>query len=247
MRFFGNTDGVIGGAKVAAGWGLLALDTAVLGLAVIGVSHLPDGGRRAYAIGRFWALANLRALGADIHVRGLEGIDPRGPYVVMANHQSHLDTWAVVAALPMRLSYVMKQELRKIPVFGYGCERLGMIYVERGNRESARRSMARAARAVAAGTSVVFYPEGTRSRDGTLGPFKTGGFRLALEAHVPILPLSIAGTRNLFPADSWRFRAGRINVAVGAPIPTEGLGPDDRDALTERTRAAILAGLTSAR
>jgi 1-acyl-sn-glycerol-3-phosphate acyltransferase len=243
MGFFEDTSGPIGAAKVAAGWGFLALDTAALGLAVIATSALPGGERRAYAIGRFWALANLRALGADIDVRGREHVDPERPYVVMVNHQSHLDTWAIVAALPMHLSYVMKQELRKIPVFGYGCERLGMVYVQRGDRESAKRSMAEAARKVAAGRSLVFYPEGTRSRDGRLGKFKTGGFRLALEARVPILPVSIAGTRALFPPDSWRFRGGHIHVVIGEPIPTTEMGPDDLETLMSRTRAAILAGL----
>jgi 1-acyl-sn-glycerol-3-phosphate acyltransferase len=243
MGFFEDTDGLVGAAKVAAGWGILAADTAVLGLAVIAVSALPGGMRPAYEIGRFWALANLRTLGAELHIRGRERLDPGRPYVVMVNHQSHLDTGAVVAALPMHLAYVMKQELRKIPIFGYGCERMGMVYVERGNRESARRSMAEAARRVAGGRSVVFYPEGTRSRDGRLQEFKSGGFRLAIEAQVPILPVSIAGTRELFPPDSWRFRAGRIDVTIGEPIPTTGLGPGDLAELMARTRAAILAGM----
>jgi len=243
MGFFDHTGGWIGGARSAAGWGIVALDTAALGVAVIATSVLPDGSRRSYAIGRFWSDANLRILGADLRVHGLDRFDPGRPFVVMANHQSHLDTWAVLAAFPMRLSYVMKQELRRIPVFGYGCERLGMVYVERGNRESAGRSMAEAARKIATGTSVVFYPEGTRSRDGRLGKFKTGGFRLAVEAGVPILPVSIAGTRALLPADSWRFQAGRIDLTIGEPIPTAGLTPNDLDDLIERTRAAILAGM----
>ncbi|NMC68738.1 MAG: 1-acyl-sn-glycerol-3-phosphate acyltransferase [Myxococcales bacterium] len=243
MGLFDDTDGLIGGAKVAAGWGILALDTTALGVAAIALSALPGGSERAYAVGRFWSLLNLRILGAELRVHGRERLVPGRPYVVMANHQSHLDTWAVIAALPMRLSYVMKQELRSIPIFGYGCERLGMVYVERGNRESARRSMAEAARKVAAGTSVVFYPEGTRSRDGRLGTFKTGGFRLALEAGVPILPLSIAGTRALFPADDWRFRAGRIDVTIGEPIPCAGRPAADLERLVAQTRAAILAAL----
>lgn len=243
MGFFDDTDGVVGGAKVVAGWGILALDTAVAGLAVIGASAMPDGQRAGYAIGRFWSVTNLRILGADLRIHGRERVEGGRSYVVMSNHQSHLDTWAIIAALPMRLSYVMKQELRRIPIFGYGCERMGMVYVERGNRESARRSMAEAARKVAAGTSVVFYPEGTRSRDGRLGRFKTGGFRLAIDAGVPILPVSIAGTRDLFPADSWRFRAGRIDVTIGDPISTAGLRAEDLDALMERTRDAIGAGL----
>ncbi|MBI5502840.1 MAG: 1-acyl-sn-glycerol-3-phosphate acyltransferase [Deltaproteobacteria bacterium] len=243
MGFFDDTDGLVGAAKVAAGWGILAFDTAALGLAVIAVSALPGGMRPAYEIGRFWAMANLWTLGADLHILGREHVVPGQAYVLMVNHQSHLDTGAVVAALPMHLAYVMKQELRKIPIFGYGCERMGMVYVERGNRESARRSMAEAARRVAAGRSVVFYPEGTRSRDGRLGEFKTGGFRLAIEAQVPILPVSISGTRAMFPPDSWRFRAGRIDIVIGDPISTTGLKQEDVPSLLARTRAAILSGL----
>jgi 1-acyl-sn-glycerol-3-phosphate acyltransferase len=106
--------------------------------------------------------------------------------------------------------------------------------------------MAEAARRVAAGYTVVFYPEGTRSRDGRLLPFKKGGFRLALQAQVPILPVAIRGTRELFPPDHWRFRGGRVDAVVREPIETTGLGAADLDVLMERTRASLQAGLAEA-
>jgi 1-acyl-sn-glycerol-3-phosphate acyltransferase len=245
MGFFDDTDGIVGTAKLAAGWGLLMTDTTVLGSALLAATALPGGQDSAYRIGRFWCRLNLWVLGTDLHLSGYEHIAPRRPYVVMVNHQSHLDTWVLTVALNRRLRYVMKAELRYVPFLGPGCARLGMIFVERGKRASAIRSMQEAARKVAAGATVVFYPEGTRSADGRLGPFKTGGFRLAIAAGVEILPVSIWGTRHMFPPGSWRFRSGRVDVNIGRPIPTSGLQEteQDLDKLMQRTRGAILDGL----
>ena len=233
-------------AYCALGWSVLTVDTTVLGVGCLGACVLDETGDWANDIGKLWSRWNLRMLGGRVEVRGLRHLEPAGTYVLMANHQSHLDTWVVLANVPLQLRYVMKQELRSIPLFGVACARMGHIYVERGNSASARASLAEAARRIAAGTSVVFYPEGTRSRDGRLGPFKTGGFRLALQAGVPILPLTIRGTRDMFPPGSWRFTAGRITVNIHPPIPTAGQTADDPTALEDlmaHTRAAIDSAL----
>lgn len=230
-------------ARSLASWTFTAADTAVFGSAAIGVSAFDPGGNRAYYLGKAWASFNLGLLGFKVSAVGLEHIVPGKPYVAMVNHSSHLDVWAVYHALPLQIRWVMKEELRKIPIFGRACDRMGHIYVARGDTESARRSMEEAGERIAAGTTVVFFPEGTRTKDGQLQKFKTGGFRLALQAQVPILPVSIAGTGAMLPPGSWRFRPGHIRMAVGAPIPTQGRGPEDRAALMEETRAALLEGL----
>ena len=196
-----------------------------------------------HPIGVAWARANLKMVRVRIEAQGQEHIVPAQPYVLMANHQSHLDIWALFDALPIDFRWVMKQELGRIPVFGAACARAGYIFVQRGNSESAARSMALAAKRIAAGATVVFFPEGTRSRDGLLGAFKSGGFRLAIEAGVPILPVSIDGTARLLPRGEWRYRPGVARVTIGVPIPTRGCTLEDLPRIMETTRDALLAGM----
>lgn len=232
--------------RCAAGWTRCAVSTAVLGVGCIGTSYFDSDGRRAYGIGKAWAALNMFLMRCPVTTIGRERIDPRQPYVVMSNHRSHVDIWASFLALPLQLRWVMKSELRTIPVFGLACERMGHIYVERGNRDEARASMAEAARRIRAGTSVFFFPEGTRSRDGNLLPFKKGGFRLAIEAQAPVLPVSIFGTDRIMPAKQWKFRAAPVTVVIDEPIATTGMGAHDVPVLMDRTRDAIEAGLRAA-
>lgn len=236
------TDGLLTARSVLS-WTATAFDTVAFASTAIGVAAFDPGGRKAYHVGRAWSSFNLRLLGFKVSITGLEHIEPGAPYVAMVNHSSHLDVWAVYDALPLQIRWVMKQELRKIPFFGTACERIGHIYVQRGDTESARRSMEVAAERIAAGTTVVFFPEGTRTKDGQLQKFKTGGFRLALQAQVPILPVCITGTGGMLPPGSWRFRPGHIRMAVCPPISTRGRPHSDLSALMEETRQAIQAGL----
>jgi 1-acyl-sn-glycerol-3-phosphate acyltransferase len=230
-------------AQAVAEWFVFAANTSVLGSTAIAVSLLGKGGNLTHHVGRFWGRVNLAFFRGRLQVTGREKLVPDQPYVIMSNHQSHIDILTVYTALPLQIRWVMKQELRKMPIFGYACERMGHIYVQRGNSESARASMAAAARRIAKGTSVVFFPEGTRSRTGRIGRFKTGGFRLAIEAGVPILPVSIWGTRHMLPPNEWKVRSGPIRVTISDPIPTDGLVLEDMADLMARTRKAILAGL----
>lgn len=229
--------------RSAMAWGLTAGNTAVLGSAAIGLSAVDPGGDRTYHLGRFWSRLNLRMIRTSLTVVGAEHVVPGAPYVAMVNHNSHVDIWAVYAALPLQIRWVMKQELRRIPIFGFACDRMGHLYVQRGNSESARASMARAAEAISRGTTVVFFPEGTRSPDGQLGRFKTGGFRLALQAQVPILPVTIQGTRAVLPPREWRHRSGRIRVAISPPIATAGRADGELADLMRETRGAIEGAL----
>lgn len=224
----------------------MALDTIAFGIPCVALTLRNDEGRSAYRVGKAWARFNLWAMDARIETRGLCHVDPEGSYVVMCNHVSHLDVWSVMAVLPLQLRWVMKHELRRIPLLGYACQRMGQIYVMRGFTTEAKASMELAARRIREGSSVVFFPEGTRSRTGDLGTFKTGGFRLAIASGAPILPMSVSGTSRMLPADGWRYRAGDIHITIGEPIPTMGLDIEDMPKLMETTRKAILAGLESA-
>ena len=245
MPIFHDHGGLSGAARCALGWGVLAADTVLAGSAVSATSYLDEEGELAYKIGCQWCRFNLALMGAQVTTEGFDKLKSMSSCVVMANHQSHLDTWALAGALSGQFRWIMKQELRKIPFFGSACQRVGHIFVQRGKSESARRSMAQAAKRIANGTSVVFYPEGTRSMTGELGKFKTGGFRLAMQAGVDLLPVTISGTYDLLPPKTWRYRTGKIHLCAADPIPTKNRSPDnpaDLAELMQLTRTAIEAG-----
>ena len=177
-------------------------------------------------------------------MRGKYKIDKERSYVVMSNHQSHFDVWALIAYLPLQLRWVMKIELRSIPIFGLGCEKLGMIYVDRGDSAKARESLEIAKEKIMAGASVVFFPEGTRSPDGLIHEFKKGGFVMALATDTPILPITINGSRHALPKDMpLLMKPGRIEIIIHDPIEVSDLTYEDRDMLMDKIRNIIEADL----
>jgi 1-acyl-sn-glycerol-3-phosphate acyltransferase len=191
-------------------------------------------------IGRFWSWMNLGLTGTTVEISGREKIRRHQSYVVMSNHQSLFDVWALIAYLPLQSRWVMKMELRSIPVFGLGCEKLGMIYVDRGDSEKAHESLETAKDKIKAGASVVFFPEGTRSPDGKIQEFKKGGFVMALATDTPILPITINGSRFALPKDMPLLMSpGTIQVLIHDPIPVSGLSYEDRAELMRRVREVI--------
>ena len=199
-------------------------------------------GEGAVWCGRRWIGWILWSCGIEVECDGLENIDPNQSYVFMTNHQSVFDTAVLIATLPVSWRFVAKRELTWIPVFGWALRAAGHVIIDRRRRDKAIRSLKQASERIRRGTNVAVFPEGTRSRTGELGEFKSGGFYLAIQAGVPILPASISGSMRVTPAKSLRIESGRIHIRYGAPIPTEGLSVDDRGALKERVRKAILAG-----
>jgi 1-acyl-sn-glycerol-3-phosphate acyltransferase len=192
---------------------------------------------------RHWIGWILRSCRIEVDCEGLENIDPEQPYVFMTNHQSVFDIATLIATLPVSWRFVAKRELTWIPFFGWALRAGGHVIIDRSNHAKAVESLERAAARIRAGTNVTIFPEGTRSRSGQLGEFKSGGFHLAIQAGVPILPASISGSMRITPAKSLRIESGRIHIRYGVPIPTEHLGVDDRDALKDEVRRAILEGL----
>jgi 1-acyl-sn-glycerol-3-phosphate acyltransferase len=164
----------------------------------------------------------------------------------MANHLSLVDVWAVLVAIPVPLRFIAKKQLGAIPLFGWAMRAGRFIFIDRQNAASARRSIDEAAKRVRSGQSVVMFPEGTRSRDGRLGPFKKGGFHLAISSGVDIVPVAIWGSRELMPRGSARIYAGEVSIEIDEPIPTSSLSVDDRDALVERVRDRIASMLEAA-
>ena len=160
-------------------------------------------------------------------------------YVFMANHLSAVDIWALYVALPQRVRMIAKKQLASIPLFGWAMWAGNFIFVDRANAIAARRSIEEAGRRIRGGDSVLIFPEGTRSRDGRLGPFKKGGFHLAIDAGVSVVPVALQGTRAAMPRSSLLLRPGHVHVTFGEPISTTGLTDADRHGLLERVRGAI--------
>jgi 1-acyl-sn-glycerol-3-phosphate acyltransferase len=162
-----------------------------------------------------------------VKVRGKEYLDPEKAYIVMSNHQSFFDVCALIAYLPLQLRWVVKAEIRKIPVFGYALQRMGHIYVDRVRGDSIRRSIEKAAHKVKENTSVVFFPEGTRSLDGELLKFQKGGFILAQKSGYPILPITINGSRFVLPKNTLDLMPGKIEIRIHRPIECPSVLPLD--------------------
>jgi 1-acyl-sn-glycerol-3-phosphate acyltransferase len=222
------------------------LNTALVAIATIGgsiaalLARLFDSsGDSVLRLARWWSRTITQFSGVRISVDSRATLDPGRSYVFMANHLSTVDIWALFVALPIPVRMIAKKQLGSIPLFGWAMRAGRFIFIDRQNAVAARRSIELAKERIRSGASVLLFPEGTRSRDGTLGPFKKGGFHLAIDAGVPIVPVALWGTRELMPRGSLLLRAGRVSVTIGAPIPTEGLSAADRGELLDRVRDTI--------
>lgn len=189
---------------------------------------------------RGWCRSLLWAGGVRVDFEGLEHLDPPRPAVLVSNHESWYDVFALAGHLPVDYRFVGKKELVKIPFFGPAWVACGNIPIDRSNRAAAFESLRVAGEKIRREKAVVvMFPEGTRSPDGELLPFKKGAFVLALNLGVPVIPVGVSGSRRLMPKGSFLVRPGRITVRVGAPIEVDGLTVDDRDLLLERARAEV--------
>jgi 1-acyl-sn-glycerol-3-phosphate acyltransferase len=188
---------------------------------------------------RIWAPGLLRGAGARLEVAGLERVDREAPQFFVANHQSIIDVPALFAALPVDLHFIVKKEIRRVPFLGWYVAAMGMIFVDRRSRIDAMTEVRRAAGLIRSGRSVVSFPEGTRSRDGIVGPFKAGAFVAAIEAGVPIVPVAILGAGGVLPAQGFSVRPGTIRVTVGDPIPTVGRTLEERGDLAGLARQRV--------
>lgn len=221
---------------------LIVLYTILWGTVGCLLALVDRSGEAVLWVGRQWVRWIFWTCGITVEADGFENVDPRKPCVFMSNHQSVVDIGALVLTLPLPWRFVAKRELAWIPFFGWAMWLGGHIIIDRGNREKAIASLRRAAQRIRGGMSVIIFPEGTRSETGEMRAFKSGGFHLALEAQVPIVPVTVSGSRHLTPKRSLRVESGRVLVRYGKPLETRGLGLGDREALKQRVREAIAAG-----
>jgi 1-acyl-sn-glycerol-3-phosphate acyltransferase len=205
----------------------------------IGGGIIDGSGDVVLWLARWWARGVLASAGVRVTVRAHAALDPKQPYVVMPNHLSTVDIWTIFVAVPVPLRFIAKKQLGQIPLFGWAMRAGRFIFIDRQNAASARRSIEEAVTRIRQGCSVVIFPEGTRSRDGRLGPFKKGGFHLAINSGAQIVPVAIRGAREIMPRGSLLIYPGTVEIEIGEPISTTGLGPDDRDALLKKVRSRI--------
>ena len=180
-----------------------------------------------------------------VRVEGRENIDPRQSYVLVSNHQSQFDIFLLYGWLGIDFKWVMKRELRTVPGIGTACDRLGHIFIDRSNHAAAIATLEEAKTKIVNGTSVMFFPEGTRSRNGKLKQFKKGAFRMAVDLGLPILPLTVTGTRDVLPAGTSDLMPGSARMIIHPPIPVEGLMAADCSRLSDQVREVIASALPS--
>lgn len=225
-----------------AGIGVLALVWLPL-LTGIFVATAPfDPGR--YAAGRWFRRAAVAAAKLipvwDFRTSGVMITDPRRPYVAVSNHESYADIF-LISHLPWEMKWLSKEAIFRIPVMGWMMRMAGDIAVRRGDAQSRAEATAAVRDRLAKGVSVMIMPEGTRSPDGKLLPFRDGAFRIAVDLGLPILPMAVAGTRSAMARDSMRFNRARAMVRVLEPVETTGLTAADVPALRDRVRESIRA------
>ena len=221
---------------------LLVASTVFFGLLVLVLLPFLPPATVSRLCGGGWARFNAFMTPMRVRVRGRELLDPNQSYVLVCNHQSHFDVFVLYGWLGVDFKWVMKAELRRVPVLGGACARLGHVFIDRSNHAAAVATLEAAKDRIRDGTSVLFFPEGTRSRSGELGAFKKGAFRMALDLGLPILPMAIRGTRDVLPARGLDLRPGRATLTIHPPIGIDGCTADDLPELMRRTRTAIESG-----
>lgn len=188
-----------------------------------------------------WAKMILWVCGARVKVKGQENVDLHEPRIYLSNHQSYFDIFTLLAHLPADFKFVLKQELMRIPLFGIAMKRARYIAIDREEPRKAVKSINDAVSKMEEGSSMLIFPEGTRSEDGKLQPFKTGGFRLALKAGCDVVPVAITNSRNIVPKGSLKINKGTIAMNIGTPISVKDYSKKDMDRLMARVREAMLS------
>jgi 1-acyl-sn-glycerol-3-phosphate acyltransferase len=220
-------------------WSCIVVATLVLGFLALITYPFDRKGKVVHRYGRLWGKVALLANQVRVRMEGLEHLKKESPYIFMSNHQGSYDIFALLSHLPFQFKWLAKKELFSIPIFGWAMAAAGYISIDRqGTRETVE-AMNEAARKIRDGMSVVIFPEGSRSPDGSIQPFKKGGFTLAIKSQVPIVPIAITGSRDIMPKDKLTANPGEIRMRIGLPIETQHFSLKDRKSLMEKVSEAI--------
>jgi 1-acyl-sn-glycerol-3-phosphate acyltransferase len=197
-------------------------------------------GRLNHQLARLWAKTALWANRVKVSVVGLEHIPGQGPYIFMSNHQGSYDIFALLGHLPFQFKWLAKREIFRIPILGWAMKATGYISIDRkGTRETVK-AMKSAAEKIGRGMSVVIFPEGSRSPDGLIQPFKKGGFTLAIKSQVPIVPIAVSGSGAIIRKGRMRVYPGSISIRIDQPFETKGSTMKDRETLMDRLHGSIV-------
>ncbi|EHJ04535.1 MULTISPECIES: lysophospholipid acyltransferase family protein [Marinobacter] len=206
-------------------WAILL--TLILFFPIVIAALLGKRGDAAFHGTQIYAWIILKVCGIRLKVRGRENIEPGQRYVILSNHASYLDPPALVLALGLQYRWVIKKELRKVPLFGLALEASRNLFIDRSKGSDALESIKRGVGQLPDGTGILIFPEGTRSWDGKLLPFKKGGFVIAQDGELPILPVTICGSHQRLPKGSAAFSSGDIEIVIHPPMASGALPLDD--------------------
>lgn len=220
-------------------WACVAIATLALGVLAFITYPFDRKGRVGHYYARLWGKTALLANRVKVSIEGTEHLNGKGPYIFMSNHQSYYDVFALLGHLPYQFKWLVKKELFSIPYLGWTMAAVGYISVDRGGTRDTVEAMNEAARKIRDGMSVTIFPEGSRSPDGAIHPFKKGGFTLAIKSKVPIVPIAIHGSGDIMPKDKFTVSSGEIRMLMDRPIETESYSLKDREILMKKVRETI--------
>jgi 1-acyl-sn-glycerol-3-phosphate acyltransferase len=214
--------------------------TVFMAVMVIVLSFIKVGGDTVHKVGRIWAKCILAISDIKVTVKGLSNLKPGRSYIYMPNHMSNFDIPVLQAHLPVQFRWLAKAELYKIPIFGHAMKSAGYISIDRSDRRSAIESLNQAANIIRHGVSVIIFPEGTRSRNHNIQPFKKGGFFLAVDSGVSIVPIIIHGTDQIMPTKKITIKPGNVILEITKPITSSNYTRKTKDNLMKKVRNIIL-------
>ncbi|MGZ3524265.1 MAG: lysophospholipid acyltransferase family protein [Thermodesulfobacteriota bacterium] len=220
-------------------WSCVVIATLALGVFAFITYPFDRKGKVGHYYARLWGKTALLANHVKVKIEGTEHLNGEGPYIFMSNHQSYYDVFALLGHLPYQFKWLVKKELFSIPFLGWTMAAVGYISVDRGGTRDTVEAMNEAAQKIRDGMSVTIFPEGSRSPDGSIQPFKKGGFTLAIKSKVPIVPIAIDGSRDIMPKDKFTVTSGEIRILMDRPIETESYSLKDREGLMKRVRETI--------
>jgi 1-acyl-sn-glycerol-3-phosphate acyltransferase len=220
-------------------WSCIVIALLILGLVIFITYPFDRRGKVIHHYGRLWGKIALLVNRVKVRVEGIEHLKGEGPYIFMSNHQGTYDIFALLGHLPFQFRWLAKKELFSIPFFGWVMAAAGYVSVDREGTRKTVEAMNEAAQKIREGMSVVIFPEGSRSPDGSIQPFKKGGFTLAIKSKVPIIPISIIGSREIMPKGKLTVTSGEIRIRIDHPIETQNYSLKDRKSLMEKVRQTI--------
>ncbi len=214
---------------------LVVLPVMFFGLLLALLVNLFDpSGDRFHRMAAWWGRFCARLMGIRIEITGEEQYNPNTNYLIVSNHAGMADIPLILGSIHLNMRFVAKEELGKIPIFGWAIKQAGYVLIKRGQNKEALKSLLKAAEVLKNGRSIHIFPEGTRSKTGEIQPFKRGAFMIAQKAHAPILPVTIIGSNRITPKNSLRISKARVQLIIGRPIATRGKNAQElQDAVYE--------------